>query len=409
VRRVAYFSPLPPARTGIADYSAQLLPYLAQELELELFVQEPRAVAPSLRDRFPIHSHAAFPALRRQFDLPLYHVGNNARFHREIYTTLLRYPGLVVLHDVVLHPFVAEITLGEGDYAAYAREMAYEGGPEGLAWARAVRRVEAPLPVSRWSLNRRVVDTSLGVVVHSAYAYRKLARACPRARLRHVEHLLPLPVPRDRTAARARLGVPRGDFLLVTCGHIIPEKHLELTLQAFTRFRRHRPETRWLVVGQTLPGYAGWSAALERSDVQDQVLYKGYVAGLDALYEHLAAADVSVNLRYPTAGETSGSVLRAMGMGLPTILSDVGWYAELPAGGCLRIRHDGSEVEQLEAAFEHWYAAGDARRAAGRANREYVARTCDPARMARAYASFMEDILRGERSNVQTLERLEGG
>lgn len=392
MRRVAYFSPLPPARTGIADYSAQLLPYLAQEVELELFVHEPRAVAPSLRDRFPIHSHVTYPDLRREFDLPLYHVGNNVRHHREIYAASLRYPGLVVLHDVVLHSFVAEITLGEGDPAAYAREMAYAGGLEGLAWARAVRRAGVPLPVSRWPLNRRVVDTSLGTLVHSAYAYRKLARACPRARLRHVEHLLPLPTPRDRAAARARLGLPRGAFLLVTCGHVIPEKRLELTLQAFTRFRRHRPEARWLVVGETLPGYAGWSAALERSGAQGQVLYKGYVAGLDALYEHLAAADVSVNLRYPTAGETSGSVLRAMGMGLPTILSDVGWYAELPAGGCLRIRHDGSEVEQLEAAFERWYAAGDARRAAGLANREYVARTCDPARVARAYVSFMKDI-----------------
>src|SRR5207244_865978 len=85
--RVAYYSPMPPSRSGVADYSALLLPALAERVEVVIakpgrFRREPAA------------------------DIALYHVGNDAQAHGWIVEALRRRRGVVVLHDFVLHHLV---------------------------------------------------------------------------------------------------------------------------------------------------------------------------------------------------------------------------------------------------------------------------------------------------------------
>src|SRR5262249_49501390 len=104
--RVAYYSPLPPDRSGIADYSALLLPALARRIDVDVvrrgsrWFQRPR--------RF-----------HREADIDLYHVGNDPAAHGWIVEALRRRPGIVVLHDFVLHHLVAGMTLGRGDGSGY--------------------------------------------------------------------------------------------------------------------------------------------------------------------------------------------------------------------------------------------------------------------------------------------------
>ncbi len=390
--RIAYFSPLPPQRTGIADYSAELLPYLAKEAELTLFVNDTDAVGGDLRVRFPIRSQAQFPRERWHYDIALYQMGNSL-FHRDVYAMLRRYPGLTVLHDCTLHHFIVSITVGQDDFPAYVRELAYARGRAGVARAHAIRRGESSFPLFDWPLNERVVDLSVGVLVHSDHARRRLLVAHSTARVRRVNHLIRLPSLRDQSAVRAKLNLPADAFIVLTCGLVTPEKCLDLVLRAFALFHRHRPDALWLVVGEMLAGYADWDEAVRASGLGDAVRQVGYTAGLDVVYDYIAASDVCVNLRYPTAGETSGSVLRAMAMGRAVIVSDVGWYAELPDGCCARIQHDGGEVEQLGDILERWYRQKEMRLRVGELARAYVARECDPVRVAREYISFIESIL----------------
>src|SRR5688572_26485059 len=103
--RLAYYSPLPPMRSGIADYSAELLPPLAAHCEIGLIVDEGFQPDPELAGRFPVHGHRALPTLLAQgrFDAVLYQLGNNRDYHAAMYHTLLAHPGVVVLHEFVLH------------------------------------------------------------------------------------------------------------------------------------------------------------------------------------------------------------------------------------------------------------------------------------------------------------------
>ena len=392
--RVAYFSPLPPQRTGIADYSADLLPYLAQHADLTLFVEDARAVSDDLQARFLVCNQEQFPGKRWRYDMAVYHMGNSPAFHRGAYAILRRYPGLTVLHDSTLHHSVVRTTVGEGDFPAYVRELGYARGRDGVALAHAIRRGTHAFRLRDWPLSQRVVDLSVGVLVHSHHARQQVLASHPRAWVRKVSQPIPLPSPRERAAARAKLRLPHGAFLIITCGLIIPDKRLELVLEAFAHFHRRRSNTLWLVVGETLPRYTGWDEAVGRSDLGSVVRRVGYVEGLETFYDYLAASDVCVNLRCPTAGETSASVLRAMAMGRPVTVSNLGWYAELPDNCCAKITHDGSEIEQLVEILDRWYEHGEARLAAGRQARKYVARECDPIQVAQQYVSSVKRLLR---------------
>src|SRR5215510_609311 len=123
--RLAYFTPLPPSKSGIADYNAELLPYLARGAEIAVFVENADEMGEGRGGAdFSIHVAADFDDLHRQspFDLCFYHQGNNPH-HEYIYERALKTPGLLVLHEHCLHHLVAWKTLGRGDEESYWDEM----------------------------------------------------------------------------------------------------------------------------------------------------------------------------------------------------------------------------------------------------------------------------------------------
>ena len=390
--RIAYFSPLPPQRSGVADYSADLLPHLSKEADITLYVSTPSTVPPELSRRFSVREMSRFSGERWRYDIALYQMGNSL-FHTEQYARLRRNPGLTVLHDYTLHHFVASVTAGRGDFSAYVREMAYSKGRHGVARAFAIQRGESQTPLFDWPLNERVVDLSIGVLVHSDYVRRRLLSVRPLARVQRINQPIPLPAKRDQMAVRCSLHLPADAFIMLTCGQVTPEKRLDLVWQAFAAFRERHRNTLWLQVGEMPSERAGWEREMQKSDLRSSVRQMGYVDGLQSFYDCIAASDVCINLRDPTAGETSASLLRSMAMGRPVIVSDVGWYSELPDSCCGKISHDGTEVEQIRSILGCWYADSGARMRVGAEARAHIGREHDPDGVARDYASFIQETI----------------
>ncbi len=119
--RVAFFSPLPPARSGIADYSEALIESLRPLVDLEVFSRADQHFDPA------------------RFDIALYQIGNNG-FHDFVYETALRHPGVVVMHESNLHHLIADLTIRRGDWDAYVRECEYNGGAPAREFAERVRQ-----------------------------------------------------------------------------------------------------------------------------------------------------------------------------------------------------------------------------------------------------------------------------
>jgi glycosyltransferase involved in cell wall biosynthesis len=386
--RLAYFSPLPPQRSGIADYSAELIPCLAEHLELELFVDEGVRVDPEIRDRFPVHGDRAFPGLweRGRFDAVLYHLGNNPDFHARTWRTLTSYPGILVLHEAMVHHLVRGMTLSKGDPEGYVEEMRYAYGRTGQGLAR--RSLDTGIPLDVWSypLFERAVDASLSVITHNEFTRQRVLASRPLARTSLIPHHVSLGElgSMDRDSARAALKLPPDAFVLASYGFITPAKRLEATLRAFARLKKERPDALYLLVGEVSPHY-------ELSGIPEGVILVGRTE-LDDFLRYMVAADVAVNLRYPTAGETSGTLIRLLGLGKPVIVSNLGAFSEIPDGACAKVDLDESEEDLLFAYLQALAADEGLRRAMGENARCHVA-PHTPEASARAYADVVRTVV----------------
>jgi glycosyltransferase involved in cell wall biosynthesis len=365
--RVAYHSPLPPSRWGIADYSALLLPALRERVEV--VVAEPGRRAPAA-------------------DVALYHVGNDPDAHGWIVDALRRRRGVVVLHEYVLHHLIAGITIGRGNGRAYLDAMERDLGVAGRLLGLGVLDNLLPLlwetQPERFPLTGTVLDLADGLIVHSRYVADRAREAGYDGPLWRVPHPS---WPMHDVAPATDVG---GDPLIGCFGFLNMNKRIPELLEAFAMFRGERPGARLLLVG----------AAGERFDVQRRLERLGLTEGVQRLdyvpeermWSLMAACDVLVNLRYPTMGETSGSVIRALSLGKPLVVSDVGWFAELPGDAVLKVPVDEVEVDVLAAALG---VAADHGAALGSAARAYVEREHALPKVADAYAAALESAAGG--------------
>jgi len=381
--KVAYFSPMPPERTGVADYSALLVPALAERVDLTVMRRGSK--------RPP-----------RGTDLALYQVGNNPDAHAWIVDALRRHPGAVVLHDFVLHHLVAGMTVGRGDGHGYLDAMEREHGVVGRLLAHGVldkrlpplweaRPADFPLPLF-------VLDHATALVVHSQTVREQVREAGYEGPVSVVRHPAwpALVVEPERVATGPVLAC----FGVVNASKRIPE-----LLRAFAALRRTRRDATLLLVGPTSPGF-DLDRRLQRLGLDEEGLVREKWVDEDRLWRLLAGVDVCVNLRYPTMGETSGSAIRALSLGKPLVVSDIGWFSELPDGVALKVPVDTNEVDVLTAALELLVERADVRETMGQAAADLARRDHDLGRVADRYASALELAAGGQAVNDAVLREV---
>lgn len=395
--RVAYFSPLSPVESGISFYSEDLLPYLAPALDLDVYVDgyTPTHVAALGPVRVRVAKEFDRRARARPYQAVVYQLGNSPA-HAYMYGRALRQPGVIVLHDVVMHHLRLWMAVHQGRKREYTDALARLYGDAGRDLARLVFRGQMPPSVFDFPMVEELLDGARAIVVHSAATAARVRALRPASRVHVIPMGVPLPQLPSRAAARERLGVPPGAFLVLSLGHVTPNKRLDVALRAFHRLAGTRPDARFIIAGSE-------STAL-RSNIGRTIEYLGLEGRVDRLGfvapeqvdELLAAADCCLNLRYPSAGETSASLLRMMGSGLPVIVTAADWFNELPAAACLKV-DPGAGEEATVAAFLTALATDEALRSSiGRLARDYVAREHSLERAATGYLELLGSLC-GER------------
>jgi glycosyltransferase involved in cell wall biosynthesis len=193
----------------------------------------------------------------------------------------------------------------------------------------------------------------------------------------------------DRASARVALKLPADAFVLASYGFITPAKRLEVTLRAFARLKKEHPDALYLLVGEVSPHYD--LAGMLTPELSDGVVLVGRTE-LDDFLKYMVAADVAVNLRYPTAGETSGTLIRLLGLGKPVIVSNLGAFSEIPDGACAKVDLDETEEDLLFAYLQALAADEDLRRAMGENARRHVS-PHTPEASAQAYADVVRSVV----------------
>ncbi len=308
--KAGYFSPLPPARTGVADYAETLLRALRKHGAVEL--DAPDA------------------------DVDLYQLGNN-QLHRGIYARALAKPGVVVLHDAVLQHFF----LGSLTQEQYIAEFIYNYGEwsRDLAAQLWMNRAASGAGVEyfRYPMLRRIAETSRAIVVHNPAAAAMVRAHAPSACITEIPHLFEAP----------SIGGSKrnsGPFLFGVFGHLRESKRVLTVLRAYRDIRERARNIGLLIAGECVS--TDLARAMEPLINQPGIVRIGYTDERE-FWANAQSVDACLNLRYPAAGETSGIAIRLMGIGKPVMVTLGLETSRFPETACVRVDPGSAEQDML--------------------------------------------------------------
>lgn len=352
-RRLAFVTPLPPERTGIADYAAQLLPAMLDDFDITLVIQQEEVRLPPILESLPRHDAAWLSAHAHEFDQILYQFGNSP-FHSSMFPLLRAHPGVVVLHDFYLSNVLAYEQMTGGMPNAWADALFHSHGFRALQASQLPdNHAEA---MNDFPCNLEVLQGATRVIVHSEHALQLAGEWYgPEAGSNWTVVPLPRSAPalQDRQAARAALGIDEDAFLVCTFGYIGPSKLSDVLVEAWMASSLFRDtQCELVLVGANHTGEFGARLAdtIEDAGVGRRIRIAGWTDET-AYHQYLQAADLGVQLRSISRGETSAAVLDVMNYGVPVIANANGSMAALPRDAVWMLP-DQFQLSELVAALD---------------------------------------------------------
>lgn len=398
--RIGYCSPFSPLKTGIAEFSQELVLALAPYMELVLF-SPAKIEDKALRDKFECHllKEMDRDELRESLELIVYHMGNNSGFHGEIVKMLRKYPGVTELHEVGLHHLGVEMTLVAQGKDAYLALAEYCHGARGLAVANDYFNGLIPSP---WDyshaldmcMTRPVIENAKGVIVHSEFAKQMVLGQRPEV---PVENILFLPIdivddPEDwQRRCRQALKLPEKKLIFGSFGFVNPAKRVPSILDALKKYKEKNGDFLYLVVGEVAKEIKIGELAVERG-LKDNVQVTGYVT-TEQFKTYIGACDFCLNLRYPTQGESSGPLHYMLGMGKPAIVTDIGSFTDYPDEFALKVSYGENEVTDIYEAICTLAGSKRQRRRRGDAALRFARENCSVEKNTAKYVSFFQQLI----------------
>jgi glycosyltransferase involved in cell wall biosynthesis len=402
--RLAFFSPLPPEKSGISSYSAELLPELSRFYKIDVIVAQEGVTDPWILKNCEVRQIEQFEKDAGIYDRLLFHVGNSP-FHIHMFDLLRHYPGVVVLHDFFLNNIFEHMD-HSAEHAGILADALYQS--HGY---RAMRELDNPAAPPDWMANYpcnfSVIREAIGVVVHSKYA---MSLGKDWYGDENTENWKVIPLLRasrrafSRQEARAKLRIEETDFVVCSFGFLDPTKLNHRLLAAWlASAMAQRKECQLVFVGESVNGayVEELRRVIDQSGMKGNVKITGWIDG--GHYEaYLAAADAAVQLRDLTRGETSAALFDCLSSGLPTIVNAHGSMAELPRMITAMLPEKFSDVE-LVAELDRIWQDKTAAKAMGARAREFALSNNSPQRCAEQYWRAIEALYDQESRPTRTV------
>jgi glycosyltransferase involved in cell wall biosynthesis len=398
--RLAMLTPLPPSRSGIADYNARFLPFLAAHFEIDIYVAGYSVTDLQLNSNFRIFDASDFRRCARSYDAILYEFGNS-EFHAYMLPLLAEFPGIVGLHDAFLSGLTGYLEFNLGESHRYGREMLHAHGGQ-------ARRLFAPVqahPDANGSAmvdlpcTKRVLEQAIGIISHSPFNLQVARTFHPEGWLapyRIIPQMMEASGPWSGArvaAARAELGFGKDDFIIATFGHVAWTKCGDRLLQAFLNSELAQDATCHLVfAGELAKDDFGLKLNddIRKSGLFRRIEITGFLSETD--YErYLRIADVAVQLRTKSRGGTPRGVLDCLAHGLPVIVNNEASYEDYPDDVVVKLSSEPSS-DQIASALLSMKEDDEQRGGWAERGREYVRGRHDPERCAAQYAAAIHEL-----------------
>lgn len=384
--KLNWFSPLPPARSGIADYTLGVLPALTKYAEVTLWTDQSEW-NPEIEKYAPVRQYQPDRIDWRELnraDLSFYHIGNNHLFHASIWQVSRRCAGIVILHDFRLHDFFESLYRGKWrDPDGYLTLINTYYGREGLKAAIEFvnsEHADYDLMAQCYPLTLAALENALGALVHTREAFEDLRSS---NRFPVVYAPLPLPVA-SRPHSRRATGNP---YRVIIFGHIGRNRRLNAVLEALSMVQE-RDRLRLDIYGE-IDDSKTLRNQIHKLELKEMVSVHGY-APEPELDQALDGASLAINLRYPTMGEASASQLRIWNHALPSLVTKVGWYGTLPEEIVGHVRPE-NEIADIRSHLESFLENPARYARMGERGHRFVKEEHDPEAYAKIIVSTASD------------------
>ena len=336
--RIGYCSPFNPMKSGISDFSEELVPALKnQNIDVVIFSPE-KVENKDILNNFEVYALSKLneKKIRDNLDLIVYQIGNNYSYHGQIVEMLLKYPGIAELHEIGLHHLVAESILDKKGSEEYLKYVEYCHGKRGVAIAKKFFKYGGKAPWEQYPLElnmaRKIIESATGIIVHSEMSKQMALGICdtrPIVKIPHHSAEFLEDYKNETKIAKKKFGISDEILVLGSFGFATPTKRILQIIEACARYKKEISDKFiYYIVGEVSP-----SLSLEQKIAEygltENVRITGFVT-LDEFKNYIKLCDICINLRYPTQGESSGSIHRMLGMGKPIITTDIGTFSEFP-------------------------------------------------------------------------------
>lgn len=393
--KLALVSPLPPQRTGIANYSAALLPMLAKYYDIEI-ITEPDGFERWQQQGYSVRTPDWLCENFYSVDRVIYHFGNSA-YHCYMLPLLEKAPGVVVLHDFFLSGLLSYLELG-GNTDIWSQELYHAHGYKAVK-ERFMQGKIAHTQIN-YPVNLTILQQAVGMIAHSEYS-RQLTRNWYGASLAdncQIIPLLQLMAPtaeldsaKNRDQSRQALGLNSSAYVICSFGFLSPVKLNHRLCEAWLQSALSKQEATLLIFVGEVPDedYAReLENFIQHNHLRTRIQITGWVDA-STYQAYLAAADVAVQLRTQSRGETSAAIIDCLSYGLPLIVNANGAFADLPADAVWLMPDNFSNAD-LIAALETLYSNQSRRVELGRRGQEFSNTHHSPANCALLYAQAIE-------------------
>ncbi len=403
-RRIAMLTPLPPCRSGIADYNAKFLPYLARHFDIDLYVDNYIVSDEFLTVSFRIFDVKDFEAVAKSYDAILYEFGNS-EFHEHMLPLLGKFPGIVGLHDAYLSGLMMYLEYYKGEQGRYTKEMLDAHGPLANRYFAPVQNCTDPVgkTIIELPCTKRILDQAIGVISHSPFNLdiaRKFYSEGWQAPYRIISQMVTDPgnwSKAERDEARSQLGYSNDDFIIATFGHVAWTKWGDRLLEAFLSSSLQRNSRVYLVyVGELAQDEFGrqLNESIVKCKLGKRIQITGFLNEKD--YErYLRVADVAVQLRTNSRGGTPKGVLDCLAFGVPVIVNNDASYTDYPDDVVVKIDADPSP-KIIASQLDKMLNDKNLRISFSKAGKQYVRENHDPTHCAAEYAAAIHEFIERE-------------
>lgn len=392
-RKLAYVSPLPPLQSGIADYSAELIPSLEEFYDITLIVEQECVSDPWIKSNFRIRDVNWYKVHFSEFDRVIFHLGNSP-VHAFMYALFDYRPGVVVLHDFFLSDSLAYLDMNAVKPGIWTKALYESHGYPALIAQREPNAHADLIKLLPCSLG--VLKRAEGIIVHSTYSVELIRTWLGDEianRARKIPHLRKLPVVNDKLAARRALDLAEDEILICSFGLLGHSKRNHCLLEACIKGRLFlQYKIRLVFVGQNDPGDFGSELLrkIKASNFDDRIKITGF-AEKDLYRKYLQAADIAVQLRTSSRGESSGTIFDCLGYGVPLIANKNGSISELPPSAA-QLLDDDFTLDQLIDSVDQLCSNRLLREEQSLAAKAYMSVDRKPCDVARKYFESLEII-----------------